>query len=408
MAEDKDVVIVGGGLVGPLSAVALASHGISSVVVDTQKISARKSPEFDGRAYALSYSSIEMLKVLGIWDVVSAHAEPILDIKVSDGRPGQGASPFFVHFDHRELEEGPFGHLLEDRFLRRALLDRVAAEPLVDHLGGVSVTGMAPGRIETDARRKADRKIACKVTIGCDGRGSSVATWAGIARTGWTYGQTSLVCAIEHERPHNGVAHQFFTPAGPLAILPMPGHRSAIVWTEEDARAQEINGRDDAGYLDALRPVFGDFLGELSLVGKRFSYPLGLSVAQSLVAERMALAGDAAHGIHPIAGQGFNLGLRDVAALTEVLVTAKRRGEDIGSSDVLKRYARWRSFDISAMVTATDGINRLFSNDNPMLRTVRDLGLGAISRIPALRRGMMREAAGLTGDLPQLLRGQRI
>jgi len=408
MTDQRDVVIVGGGLVGPLIAVTLASEGISSTIVDAHKASRRRADDFDGRSYALTITSIRMLKVLGLWDHLEAHAQPINDIKVSDGVASRGASPMFVHFDHREIEEGPFGHLIEDRYLRRALLDRISDAPLVRHLSGVQVTAVEDGVVTTNARKVADRQIKTRLVIGCDGRRSKVAEWAGIGRVDRDYGQTSLVCALEHELPHNGIAHQFFTPAGPLAILPLTDNRSSIVWTEATAAAEEIQGRSDAGYLKALRPVFGDFLGEIRLVGKRFSYPLGLSLADAFMADRMALAGDAAHGIHPLAGQGFNLGVRDAAALAEVLVEANRRGEDIGALDVLERYQRWRRFDTTALAVATDGINRLFSNDNPMLRGIRDAGLGLVNRAPSLRRGFMREAAGLTGDMPRLLAGHRI
>jgi 2-octaprenyl-6-methoxyphenol hydroxylase len=244
--------------------------------------------------------------------------------------------------------------------------------------------------------------------VGCDGRDSGVARRAGIRRRGWDYGQASLVCAVAHERPHRGTAHQFFMPEGPLAILPLPGDRSSIVWTEAAARAAAIQAMDDAGYMAALRPRFGDFLGDLRLEGARFSYPLGLSLAERWVGPRLALAGDAAHGIHPLAGQGLNLGLRDVAALAEVLVRARRRGQDVGAPDVLDDYQRWRRFDTAMLVAATDGLNRLFSNDNPILRLGRDLGLGLVNRLPALRRALIGEAAGLTGDLPLLLRGRRL
>lgn len=408
MKPEHDAVIVGGGLVGPLIALALASDGLSSVIVDAQPVAKRRAKNFDGRAYALTLTSIQMLKVLGIWSDVEAEAQPILDIKVSDGRAGEGASPLYLHFDHREIDEGPFGHLVEDRYLRAALMDRIEAEPLIRHVAGVSVIGQDTGVVRTDARKVADRELRGSVVIGCDGRQSTIAKGAGIARTGWDYEQTSLVCAVEHDLPHNGIAHQFFTPAGPLAILPLTGNRSSIVWTEARAVAQEINARDDEGYLQALRPVFGDFLGDIKLAGERFAYPLGLSLAQSFVAPRVALAGDAAHGIHPLAGQGFNLGVRDAAALAEVLIEARRRGEDIGAIDVLERYQRWRRFDTAALAVVTDGINKLFSNDNPILRAGRDLGLGLVNRVPTLRRGLMREAAGLSGDMPRLLSGKQI
>lgn len=408
MTYQSDVVIVGGGLVGPLTALALASEGLSCVVVDAQKLSRQKAPDFDGRAYALTVTSIRMLKVLNLWDEIASNAQPILDIKVSDGKAGMGASPLFLHFDHREIEEGPFGHLVEDRYLRRALLDRIGKEPLIRHLSGTNVLDVRDGTVTTNARKVADRELTGRLVVGCDGRASKVAECAGIGRTAWNYEQSSLVCAVEHELPHNGTAHQFFTPSGPLAILPLTGNRSSIVWTETRERAAEIQGRDDEGYLNALRPVFGDFLGELKLSGKRYCYPLGLSLANSFVENRVALAGDAAHGIHPLAGQGFNLGVRDAAALAEVVVEANRRGEDIGAQNVLERYQRWRRFDTAALAVATDGINRLFSNDNPLLRTMRDAGLGFVNQFPSLRRGLMREAAGLSGDMPRLLAGQRI
>lgn len=408
MENSNDAVIVGGGLVGPLIAVALAAEGLSSVIIDAQPLSRQKSADFDGRAYALSLSSIRMFEVLGIWDALRSHAQPIHDIKVSDGKAGNGASPLFLHFDHREIEEGPFGHLIEDRYLRRALLDRIAMSELIDHIAGVEVVDLTEGAVQTTARKVADRKIKGRIVIGCDGRRSKIAQCAGIGRAGWDYAQTSLVCAIEHELPHQGIAHQFFTPSGPLAILPLPGNRSSIVWTEKREVADRINTYDEKNYLSALRPVFGDFLGDIALAGQRFSYPLGLSVAYEFVAPGVVLAGDAAHGIHPLAGQGLNLGVRDAAALVEVLVCANRRGEDLAAIDVLERYQRWRRPDTAMMAFVTDGINRLFSNDNPAIRASRDIGLGLVNKLPQLRRGLMREAAGLSGDMPRLLQGQRI
>jgi 2-octaprenyl-6-methoxyphenol hydroxylase len=244
--------------------------------------------------------------------------------------------------------------------------------------------------------------------VGSDGKTSPTAARAGIRRQGWGYGQTALVCAIAHELPHNGVAHQFFMPPGPLAILPLPGNRSSIVWSESEANAARIQSLDDAAYLDVLRPRFGNFLGDISLAGKRWTYPLALSMTQSFVGLRLALLGDAAHAMHPIAGQGLNAGLKDVAALAEVLTDARRRGEDIGRPEVLDRYQRWRRFDTATLLLATDVFNRLFSNDNGFLRLARDLGMGAVNAMPGLRRRFIREAAGLTGDLPRLLKGRPV
>lgn len=244
--------------------------------------------------------------------------------------------------------------------------------------------------------------------VGSDGRNSGTAQRAHIKRTGWEYGQTALVCAVAHEKPHSGIAHQFFMPPGPLAILPLTGNRSSIVWSERTETAARINGLDDAGYLAALRPRFGDFLGEISLAGARFTYPLTLTIANRFVDDRLALIGDAAHGVHPIAGQGLNAGLRDVAALAETLALAARRGEEIGSIAVLERYQQWRRFDVTTLALATDAFNRLFSNDNTLLRVGRDLGMGLVNKLPGLRRGFIREAAGLTGDLPRLMQGKNI
>jgi 2-octaprenyl-6-methoxyphenol hydroxylase len=406
MGSDCDVLIVGGGLNGPALALALAQGGLRSIVLDARTREARTEADFDGRAYALALSSRRMLAALGLWARLAPHAQAIEEIKISDGRAGEGAARFFLHFDHDEIDDGPMGHFLEDRFLRIALLDALDASPLVEHRAATSVTGQAAAPGAVTIALADGGALRAPLLVGCDGRGSQVAARAGIRRRGWDYGQTSLVCAVEHERPHRAIAHQFFMPAGPLAILPLPGDRSSIVWTESRDRAAAIEALDDAGYLAELRPRFGDFLGDICLTGARYSYPLALSLADRFAAERVALAGDAAHGIHPLAGQGLNLGLRDVAALAEVLVAAHRRGQDIGAADVLAVYARWRRFDTAMLAAATDGLNRLFSNDNPVLRLGRDLGLGLVNRLPALRRALIREAAGLAGDLPRLLRGR--
>ncbi len=408
MEQKTDIVIVGGGLNGTALALALAQVGPRVTLVDRMPAGVQAAEEFDGRGYALALTSQRMLSALGLWEGIADQAQPILDIKVSDGRAGEGASPHFLHFDHTEIEEGPMGYMVEDRFLRRALLHAVAQEPRITHLTETIVEDHGVGAGNVTAQLSTGKQITAKLLVGCDGRKSAVAQRSGIRRTGWDYKQTSLVCAVAHERPHNGVAHQFFMPSGPLAILPLPGNKSSIVWTEERTRAAQIDALDDAGYLAALRPAFGDFLGEITLAGGRFAYPLDLTLSNRFVDDRVALLGDAAHGVHPLAGQGLNLGLRDVAALAEVLAHAMRRGEDIGSVQVLERYQRWRRFDTAELAVATDSINRLFSNDNPLLRSLRDLGLGAINAMPSVRRSFIRQAAGLTGDLPRLLQGRQI
>ena len=407
MDYDADILIVGGGLNGSCLALALAQAGFSSVVLDALPTPKRKADAFDGRAYSLALASKNLLAAIDIWPEVEDNAQPILEVKASDGRAGEGAAPYFLHFDHAELEDGPMGYLLEDRFLRRALLAAIEAEPLITHRANVTVTAQ-----DTSAAAQVTlsdgTNLTARFLIGADGRQSGVAERAGIKRSGWDYGQTALVCAIEHERPHNAIAHQFFMPNGPLAILPLPENRSSIVWSETTENAAQITALDDAAYLEALRPAFGDFLGEIKLTGTRFTYPLTLTLAQNYVGPRLALVGDAAHGVHPIAGQGLNLGFRDIGALAEVLTEAKRRGEDIAAADVLARYQSWRKFDTTALALGMDAVNKLFSNDNPALRFMRDLGMGAVSSMPTLRRRFMREAAGLTGALPKLMQGKRL
>jgi 2-octaprenyl-6-methoxyphenol hydroxylase len=406
MTHDVDVLIAGGGLNGTTLALALASGGLSVALVDPAPPGTREGA-FDGRSYALALTSQRLLKVLGVWDGIAANAQPILEIKVTDGRVGEGPSPFVLEFDHAEIEEGPMGYMMEDRFLRRALLDALAASPLVTQIEGI-VAGHSTEEGSVSAQLANGRSLRSRMIVGSDGKTSPTAARAGIRRQGWRYGQTALVCAIAHELPHNGVAHQFFMPPGPLAILPLPGNRSSIVWSETEANAARIQAMDDASYLAVLRPRFGDFLGEIGLAGKRWTYPLALSMTQSFVGPRLALLGDAAHAMHPIAGQGLNAGLKDVAALAEVLADARRRGEDIGRPEVLDRYQRWRRFDTATLLLATDVFNRLFSNDNGVLRLARDIGMGAVNAMPGLRRRFIREAAGLTGDLPRLLKGRPV
>ena len=408
MTQVSDILIVGGGLNGPALALALAQTGHSVTVIDALAEKVRKTAAFDGRAYALALASQRLLAAIGIWERVADHAQPMLEIKVTDGHAGAGPSPFFMHFDHAEIEEGPMGYMVEDRHLRRAFLAAMEAEPAITRVDGKTVVAQETGPSGVTVTLDDGSALSGRLLVGCDGRRSGTAARAGIKRTGWDYGQTALVCAIEHDLPHHGIAHQFFMPPGPLAILPLTGNRSSIVWSERSDTAQRINALDEAEYLQVLRPRFGEFLGDIRLQGDRFTYPLNLTIANSFIAERLALVGDAAHGMHPIAGQGLNAGLRDVGALAEVLTLAGRRGEDIGSVLVLERYQEWRRFDTAALAMATDVFNKLFSNDNPILRLGRDIGMGIVGSLPGLRRGFVREAAGLTGDLPKLLQGRPI
>ncbi|MDD8024302.1 MAG: FAD-dependent monooxygenase, partial [Paracoccaceae bacterium] len=361
---------------------------------------------FDGRAYALAIASQKLLAAIGVWPAVAEHAQPMMEVKASDGDASEGGAPFFLHFDSRELDQAPVGYMLEDRYLYRAFLDAMQAAPGITLIQATSVTTqqVLPGGVTVTL--SDGRTLSASLLVGADGRRSGVAERAGIGREGWGYGQTALVAAIDHELPHNGIAHQFFMPSGPLAILPLPGNRSSIVWSETDENARTIAALSDEDFLAILRPRFGDFMGKISLAGPRFSYPLNLTLARAYAAPRVALIGDAAHGVHPIAGQGLNLGLRDVGALAEIVVEAMRRGEDIGALDVVERYQGWRRFDSTALALGMDSVNKLFSNRNPILRAGRDLGMGLVNAIPALRQGFMRQAAGLSGPLPRLLQGR--
>ncbi len=409
MTLDTDILIAGGGLNGPALALALAQGGFRVTVVDARPALARAEAGFDGRAYALAIASVRLLTAIGVWDTLRDKAQPILEIKASDGRAGTGAAPFFLHFDHAEIEEGPMGHMLEDRFLYAAFLKAMRATPGITLVSGDTVVAQELSGAGVAVTLASGQRLLAGLLVGCDGRGSGVAARAGIRRVGWGYGQTALVTAIAHERDHQGIAQQFFMPSGPLAILPLNGgHHSSIVWSESAGVAEAIQDLSDDRYLEMLRPRFGDFLGDIALAGARFTYPLSLSLADRFTAPRVALVGDAAHGVHPIAGQGLNLGLRDVAALAEVLILSRRRGEDVGAPMALEEYQRWRRFDATALALGMDAVNRVFSSDNPLLRLGRDLGMGIVGAMPMLRRGFIRQAAGLTGELPKLLQGRQV
>ncbi len=408
MKRDSDIIIVGGGLNGPALALALADGGFSVKIIDALPARSRDQKGFDGRGYALALASQHLLAAIGVWPDVAENSQPINEVKITDGRAGEGPSGWMLHFESRELAEGPMGYMVEDRYLSRALQGAVQKHSLITLINGETVVDQQVGPASVTVTTASGKTLTGSILIGSDGRASGTAKRAGIRRVGHDYGQTALVCAIEHDLPHHGIAHQFFMPPGPLAILPLPGNRSSIVWSETTEEAARINALPEDEYLDILRPRFGNFLGQIRLAGTRFTYPLNLTLAEHFIAPRLALIGDAAHGVHPIAGQGLNLGFRDVGALAEVLILARRRGEDIGAPDVLERYQRWRQFDTTVMAVATDVFNKLFSNDNSLLRLGRDIGLGVVNAMPALRKRFIREAAGLSGDVPKLLRGRQI
>jgi len=395
-----DVAIVGGGMAGLTLGCALAGAGVRVRVLEPRAMSAQTDPGFDGRTTAVAAGSRAILEAIGAWGAMAADAQPILDIRVSDGR-----SPLFLHYDHRALGAGPLGHIVENRVIRRALAARLAALDAAALVEGCRVVSARLAGRAAELRAADGRTLRCRLAVAADGRRSALREAAGIEVTEWRYAQTGIVCTVAHERDHGGVAQERFLPAGPFAILPMTGRRSSIVWTERARVAPAILALDDAGFAEELSLRFGDYLGALRVVGPRFSYPLGLLHAHRYVGPRLALVGDAAHAIHPIAGQGINIGWRDVAALAEVAVDAMRLGLDPGGADALARYERWRLPDNALMLAATDGLNRLFSNDVAPLRAARDLGLAAVDRAPPLKRLFMRHAMGLLGTLPRLARG---
>jgi len=406
---DADVLIIGGGLVGAAQAVALASTGVGVCVVDMADPTKGQDIGFDGRASAIALATQRVLSATGVWQHLGADPAPILDIRVSDG-----PSLLFLHYDHQDIGDEPFGYMVENRHMRRALMDRISELGTITFLAPASVSNLERTSSTVTATLNDGRQIRARLCVGAEGRRSPTRESAGIRVTNWSYKQTAIVCSVRHERSHDFVAHEHFLPAGPFAILPLngdgnvTGNMSSIVWTEKSALAPHILKLDDLAFKSEFDERFGEFLGQTEIVGPRFSYPLSLQFAHSSTDLRLALIGDASHGMHPIAGQGLNMGLRDVAVLAEVVADARRLGMDIGGSDVLQRYEQWRRFDNTLMLAATDGLNRLFSNNIAPVRIARDLGLAVVNGIPPLRKTFMRHAMGLVGELPRLMRGEAL
>ena len=416
-----DLAVVGAGLNGSLLALAAGEAGLQTALIDRMPLQSLTQAGFDGRTTAIAYTSQRLFKAIGVWDELADKAEPILDIRISDAGHDGRASPLFLHFDHREAAEdgyeaghdaAPMGWIVENRFLRAALLRRLQACPAVELVAPDEALDTERRPDKVNIKLKSGRTLAARLVASAEGRFGTMREDAGIGARAWSYHQIAIVLVARHERPHHGVAQEKFLPGGPFAILPMTDsetgeHRSSIVWTEKADIAKRILELDPARFQAEFARRFGDYLGHVESTGSRWSFPLGLVHAERYVDERMVLVGDAAHGIHPIAGQGYNLGVRDIAALVETLVDAKRLGLDIGSADTLERYARWRRADNLTMVAATDLLNRLFSNDIKPLRLARDIGLAAVNRVPPLRRFFVRHAMGMVGDLPKLIRGER-
>ena len=401
LRDTHELVVVGGGLVGLSLGIATAQAGLDTLVVDREDPTVTRDAGFDGRASAIAFGSRQILAGLGLWPKLATDAAPILEIRVADNN-----APLFLHYDHREVGDHPLGWIVENTQLRRALLAQVAELPHLTHAAPQSVTGVERTAAGALVRLAGGRAIRARLVAAADGKASPLRQAAGIRTIEWTYPQTGIVTTVEHEAPHRGVAIEHFLPAGPFAILPLTGNRSSLVWTERADLAPRILAMGEADFTEELRRRFGDFLGAVEPVGPRWSYPLLFMHAENYAAERLALVGDAAHVIHPIAGQGLNLGLRDVAALAEVVIDARRLGLDIGDGEALRRYERWRRLDNWMLAAVTDSLNRLFSNAIPPVKLARDMGLAAVNQLPGLKRLFMRHAMGIVGDQPRLARGE--
>lgn len=447
--QTYDVAIVGGGMVGMTLAAALGGAGLAVVLLDAQGEREVVDPRFDGRSSAIAWGCRRALGCVGAWNGMAAEAQPIWHIRISDGDGTGRVSRLFLDYDARDVagrtswpsrpgigdEDGflsadlgageltPLGYIIENRVTREALLARLSELPSVRHMRPVRVAQVERGPAQALLQLADGTRMAASLVVAADGGDSPLRAEAGIAVSRHNYPQTAIVCTITHTLPHNGVAHEHFLPAGPFAVLPMvdapgtdgsPGahrssaHRSSIVWTERTHLVPAILQLDDAHFSFEMQRRFGDSLGTISVLGRRWTYPLRLIQAERVVDHRLALVGDAAHVVHPIAGQGLNLGLKDVAALAEVVVDAARLGLDIGSTATLERYARWRRLDTFLLTVATDGINRLFSNRSGPLRLARDFGLAAVDRLPPLKRLFIRDAMGTLGELPRLIRGESL
>ena len=413
--SDYDIIIAGAGLAGAAFALAAAQGGLKVAVVDPQPFETQLAPNFDGRSTAIAYSTFRMLDALGLGESLRPHACRMDHILVTDGqRPSASSrppSPAFIRFDADEIGDRnggePLGYMLENRRIRQALaeaLPNAGVEMITP--ASVKKVDVEPGHARVTLND--GRILEAPLVVGAEGRGSTVRREAGIQTLGWTYKQSGVVCTVKLGKDHGNVAHEYFLPDGPFAILPLTEQRVSLVWTESTRRAEALKVCSDEAFHAHLFRRFGEFLDSLEVVGPRFVYPLSLQLAENLIAPRIAIMGDAAHGVHPVAGQGLNMGLKDAAALAEVLTEALRLGEDIGSELVLERYARWRRFDTAVLSAGFDAFVRLFSNDIPPIRFARDTGMAIVNRIGPLRRAFMHEAGGATGDLPRLLRGEAL
>jgi 2-octaprenyl-6-methoxyphenol hydroxylase len=402
-----DMLVVGGGYVGLSVAVAVkqAAPHLAVAVVEAAPEHAWKK---DMRASAIIAAATKMLEVFGIWDEIQPEAQPITKMIVTDSKMSDPVRPIFLTFDGEVADGRPFAHMIPNVVMVGAL--RSACERLgVEIRHGLSATGLKTSDIDIEVSLSDGSALQSRLLVACDGVRSRLRDFAGIKTVTWEYGQSGIVTTVEHERPHHGCAEEHFLPSGPFAILPLRNNRSSLVWTERTNDANRLVAADDLVFEEELERRFGHKLGALKVVGDKRAFPLGLTLARSFVAPRFALAGDAAHGIHPISGQGLNLGFKDVAALAETIVEADRLGLDIGAINILERYQSWRRFDTFRMGVTTDVLNRLFSNDATPIRIARDFGLGIVDRLPGLKSFFIGQAAGTTAkDNPKLLAGEAI
>lgn len=402
-----DLLIVGGGYVGLSVAVAVkqaAPHLAVEVIEAAQEEAWKKDP----RASAVIAAATKMLDVFGIWDLIEPEAQPITRMIVTDSKMSDPVRPVFLTFDGAVEEGRPFAHMIPNVAMVGALREACSRAGItIRH--GVRAVGFRNAGPAAELSLSDGSVVSARLVVACDGVRSKLRDLAGIKTVSWNYGQSGIVTTVEHERPHEGAAEEHFLPAGPFAILPLKGNRSSLVWTERTEDADRLVASDDLVFEEELERRFGHKLGTIRAVGDRRAFPLGLTLAREFVAPRLALAGDAAHGIHPISGQGLNLGFKDVAALAETIVDADRLGLDIGDLNVLERYQTWRRFDTFRMGVTTDVLNRMFSNDITPLRVLRDVGLGMVDRLPGLKSYFIREAAGTAGGgRPKLLAGEAI
>ncbi|HUN96851.1 MAG TPA: ubiquinone biosynthesis hydroxylase [Bradyrhizobium sp.] len=406
MAAQRGIVIGGGAFAGLALALALR-QGLGAeipIIVADPALSTR--PSRDPRATAIVAACRRLFDAIGVWSQVADGAQPILDMVVTDSKLEDATRPAFLTFAGQVEPGEPFAHMVENRHLIDALVERAEAEGVDLRAASVTDFSAKPDGIEVSLSDGAP--IEASLLVAADGARSKLRERAGIATHGWEYDQSGIVVTVGHERDHHGRAEEHFLPAGPFAILPLKGNRSSLVWTERRDEAARIVGLSDEQFHEELEQRFGLHLGEIKALDKPRAFPLGYFVARSFIGERLALVGDAAHVIHPIAGQGLNMGLRDVAALAEVVVDAARLGLDPGEASVIERYQRWRRFDTMAMGLATNSLNLLFSNRSTLLRTVRDIGLGLVDRTPPLKNLFIRQAAGLAGEVPRLLKGEAL